>query len=135
MKSMYPREYLTWHQMKMRCRNPKSPEFENYGARGISVCQSWLSFECFLKDMGARPSDQHSIERKDGKGNYEPGNCVWATKIEQNNNRSNVRKHEFRGQMISIGAAIREIASTRSHATVYDRVMRQGLSLEQALGD
>lgn len=132
LKAAHPVEYSTWHQMKMRCRNPKSDSYKEYGARGITVCDAWLSFEQFLADMGKRPSPQYSIERKDGSGNYEPGNCHWATKIEQNNNRSNVTLHFFRGRYVSVGAAIRESGSNLSHATVHHRV-KSGMGLERAL--
>ena len=73
-------EYSVWAQMKARCNDPNSPNFKNYGARGIAVCPQWNeSFEAFLADMGPRPSSAHSLDRVDNDGNYEPGNCRWTT--------------------------------------------------------
>jgi len=80
-------EYTCWRNMRGRCENPSLRNFKYYGARGIKVCAQWASFDAFLADMGRRPSAKHSIERLNNDGNYEPGNCVWATKGVQNRNR------------------------------------------------
>jgi hypothetical protein len=78
--------------MKQRCLNPNDPSFQRYGGRGISVCFRWReSFEHFLADMGPRPSRQYSIDRIDVDGDYEPTNCRWVTKQDQQKNkRTNV---------------------------------------------
>lgn len=80
-------EYGCWGAMKQRCLNPVCSHYQDYGGRGITVCQRWLDFDNFLVDMGPRPSLQHSLDRIDVNGNYEPGNCRWATKSEQCKNR------------------------------------------------
>lgn len=80
-------EYQIWASMKDRCGNWSSQSWKDYGGRGIKVCRRWrTSFVNFLSDMGAKPKG-FSIHRKDNDGNYDPGNCVWASPKEQASNR------------------------------------------------
>ncbi|MGL5925567.1 hypothetical protein [Chroococcidiopsis sp.] len=82
------KEFKIWDMMKRRCNDPKNKSFNDYGGRGIKVCDSWLeSFEIFLKDMGEAPTKEHSLDRINVNGDYCPENCKWSTRTEQNRNR------------------------------------------------
>ena len=85
-------EYKVWAAMIRRCENEKSRFFYRYGGRGISVCGRWKnSFSNFISDMGRRPSNKHQIDRINNDGNYEPGNCRWATPSENVRNSTNTK--------------------------------------------
>lgn len=99
----YTRTYRVWVRMKERCTNPMAPGYARYGGRGIRVCDAWAtSFEVFLRDMGERPAGMSLDRFPDNDGNYEPGNCRWATSTEQANNRSSTRVVEIEGVRRSI---------------------------------
>ncbi len=94
------RTYRSWQMMKNRCTNVNFKQWDDYGGRGITVCEQWLnSFEVFLADIGERPDGMTLDRYPDNDGNYEPGNCRWATPKEQQMNRR-INKHEVRTWLI-----------------------------------
>jgi hypothetical protein len=95
-------EYTVWQAMRGRCQDPIDPSYERYGGRGIKVCERWQTFENFLVDMGKRPSLQHTLDRRDNNGDYEPSNCRWATAREQQLNRRDSRYLTLGGERLHI---------------------------------
>lgn len=97
-KGRVTKEWTSWSNMKRRCYDPRNEDFHTYGGRGITVCDRWrYSFANFLKDMGERPGGL-TLNRKDNDGNYEPGNCEWATEETQANNKTSNTFFEIDGQ-------------------------------------
>lgn len=93
--------HQTWSSMIQRCTNPSARGYARYGGRGISICEEWLVFENFARDMGDRPNGA-SIDRIDNDGNYEPSNCRWATRKIQINNRAVTRMITANGQTLPL---------------------------------
>lgn len=96
-------EYNSWSGMKQRCYYKGHIFYKHYGGRGITVCDRWLGehgFENFLNDMGNKPTPKHSLERIENNGNYEPGNCKWATVPEQRSNKRNNVRITFMGETL-----------------------------------
>ena len=127
----YSSEYSIWMNLRSRCYNPKNTRYDMYGGRGITVCQRWRDdFMNFLEDMGRRPSSDHSIDRIDNDGNYEPSNCRWATRSEQARNRRSSRFLEFGGRRITLAEWAEEIGIDKR--TLHIR-LKAGWSIERAL--
>lgn len=125
------KEYRAWQAMLTRVRNPKAIEYSKYGGRGISVCERWLAFENFLTDMGRAPSPKHTVDRVDNDGNYEPGNCRWATYGEQRRNASHVVMVEIDGKRLCLkdACALRGVR----YKLVHRRISALGWSVEEAM--
>ena len=125
------RTYKSWDKMMRRCLNTRNIGYKNYGGRGVTVCERWKTFSNFMKDMGPRPSIHYSIDRfPDANGNYEPGNCRWATSKQQANNRRSNR-------LITINGVTKTLAkwasrSPVSYAAIHMR-LRSGWPIEKAL--
>ena len=85
--------YISWQGIKARCQNPNRSDYERYGGRDIKVCERWQDFENFLSDMGERPEGK-TLDRINNDGDYEPGNCRWATPKEQRQNQRD-RKDQY----------------------------------------
>jgi hypothetical protein len=124
-------EYAIWCSMIKRCENPNETHYPHYGGRGITVCERWRNdFAAFLADMGSRPSPQHSIDRIDNDGNYEPGNVRWATDKDQARNTTRNHWITFNGETLCLVAWAERIGM--SHVGLLNR-LRKGWSIERAL--
>jgi hypothetical protein len=102
------KSYRVWQNMKRRCLDKNSPGYKDYGGRGITVCDRWLSFENFFADMGERPKGL-TIERIHNNGNYEPVNCKWATYTEQMNNKRNSVILFYKGKKQTVAQWAKEL--------------------------
>lgn len=126
--------YNTWKGMIRRCHsdNPSPSELSCYKERGIAVCDRWReSYEAFAADMGPRPSPEHSLDRRNNEGNYEPGNCRWATREEQMNNMRDNRVIEFAGESLTLSQWARR--QGLSVKTLWGRIMIRHWPLDRAL--
>jgi len=108
-RNKFTPEFEAWRSMKKRCFLECTPQRQNYGGRGITVCERWMVFANFLADVGFRPGPGYSLDRyPDTNGNYEPGNVRWATRIEQQNNTTKNHILEHDGKRMTIADWARE---------------------------
>lgn len=112
-------EYGIWEGMRSRCRDSSNKRYARYGGRGIRVCQRWDEFESFIADVGRRPSPEHSIERRDNDGDYEPGNCRWATRVEQARNKSSNNVVNLLGERMCFREAVAKYGCVSESAVRY----------------
>ena len=123
-------EYIIWLRMKERCLKPKCPEYKYYGARGIKICDEWMDFSTFLRDMGFRPNGL-TLERNENNGNYEKSNCRWASRKDQSRNKRNNHWLEYNGELhilqdwadilsVSCGAIDYHLRKGKSFSEIYN---------------
>jgi hypothetical protein len=115
------RTYKAWGSMVARCTIKSATGYDRYGGAGVTVCDRWKAFENFLADMGECPAGM-SIERMDNSKGYEPANCKWATRTEQNNNRRSVRFIEFNGEVMTATQWAKKLGISK--ATMYERLAK-----------
>jgi len=116
--------YKSWKNMIRRCTTTSTSNCKDYYGRNITVCRRWRKFRSFLADMGERPPCTSLDRYPDNDGNYEPGNCRWATKLQQENNKSTNVFVEFEGKRLTISqwSRITGIATR----TLHNRYKRAG---------
>lgn len=125
-------EFRIWIGLIRRCTDPNDVSYPLYGGRGIKVCRRWLeSAANFVADMGLRPSRHHSIDRIDNNGDYEPGNCRWATRVQQARNTRRSRMLTFRGVTKPLPVWAEEVGI--SQKTLASRLNLMKWSVEEAL--
>lgn len=123
--------YGVWVGMRQRCRNPNGRTWKHYGGRGIKVCERWNSYANFEADMGDRPFGT-TLDRIDNNGNYEPGNCRWATKKEQLRNRRITRRVTLNGNSYLV-QDLADLTGMKPD-TICERAA-QGLSYEKVISN
>ncbi len=115
-------EYNIWAKMRERCTKASYQDFQNYGGRGIAICERWQQFANFYADMGPRPSAAHTLDRIDVNGDYAPGNCRWATRAQQARNKRGTLYLEYKGQQLPMADVADLIGVT--YATLENRIRR-----------
>ena len=123
--------YNIWAGIVRRCTKPSASRYSYYGGRGIKVCDRWLDFENFYKDMGDRPTQKHQIDRIDNGGDYCPDNCRWATASQNARNRRSSRRINHLGENHSLTGWAEKF--DKKPQTVIDRVTQLGWSIDEAL--
>lgn len=128
---LHSKEYSVFRGMWDRCVNKKNDSYKDYGGRGIKVCERWREFKNFFEDMGKRPTDRHTLDRfPDNNGNYEPGNCRWATPDEQRRNMRSSVYVNYDGNKVLLLDLVEKLKLNRG--VVYGR-LKNGWKLEDAL--
>lgn len=124
-------EYCVWQAMIDRCRNPRSQSYAEYGARGIDVCADWKAYPAFIRDMGYRPSDAHSLDRINNDKGYSPDNVRWAPATRQQRNKRDNNRLTVAGVTM---LAIEWSESTGINLSTLRARLRTGWTPEQAVG-
>lgn len=123
-------EYSSWESMKQRCFNSKNKHFKNYGGRGVTVCDKWLTFDGFFEDMGIKPGKEYSLDRVDTNGNYSKENCKWSTRYTQDRNRRDSVYLVYKNNNYILQDLANEVGI---HQQTLQKRLKKGLSIEQAV--
>lgn len=124
-------EYNSWNSMVRRCTDPKSSGYEYYGGRGIKVCDRWMKYDNFYKDMHPSYEEGLTIDRIDVNGDYEPSNCKWSSMKEQVINRRCTKMYTYNGETMTLMDWARKTGIKQQ--TLYSRINNYGYSIEKAL--
>lgn len=124
------REYFCWSAMLSRCRDKNNPLYKNYGGRGIKVCKRWMKFKNFFADMGKRPVGM-SIDRIDNNGDYKTSNCRWATRSQQQRNKSTSNFVKFNNEIVSLKDLCER--GNLNYSAISQRIVRHGWSVDEAI--
>lgn len=122
--------YRSWASMRQRCETKTAKSYADYGGAGIRVCERWKTFDNFLADMGKRPPGTSIDRYPNNAGNYEPGNCRWATSKQQTRNRRNTRTLTVRGETLCVTDWAIKAGMSRS---VLARRLKSGWPPERAV--
>lgn len=126
----YTKVYYVWKAMLDRCYRVRNKQYMGYGGRGIIVCRRWMNFENFMLDIGDRPTEKHTLERRDNNGHYTPNNCYWATRVEQNRNKRNNRYITIDNVTLPLASWCEKFNIDQ---TVVSKRLRRGWSMYEAL--
>jgi len=129
-RGQHTRTYNIWEGLRKRCEIQTNHAYKYYGARGITICDEWRTFEGFLASMGECP-DGLTLERTDNDAGYFPSNCVWADRATQAKNRRNVHHITVQGLTMTIHEWAEKTGL--SYMTIYQR-LRKGATAEAAIG-
>jgi len=125
------RLYKIYIGIKTRCYNKRHISYRDYGAKGIIMCDEWLDYENFFKDMGKDYKDGLSIERIDPKGNYESANCKWIPLIEQSKNKTNTIYVEYKKNRIKLIDLVKMFEI--NYNKLYERIFIYNKSVDEAV--
>ena len=125
--------HWTWDSMKQRCLDPNNKRWDRYGGRGIKVCDAWMVFDNFLRDMGLPPSKSHQLDRINNDGDYEPGNCRWVDLRQQANNKSTNVHLTYDGMTLTLTEWARRKGFNPQ--TLWARINTHGWSVERAISE
>jgi hypothetical protein len=132
LKGKHSSDYEIWIKMKGRCFNSNDSSYQNYGGRGITVCDSWInSFENFITDLGKRPNRNYSLERIDSDKSYYPENCKWILKSQQSRNTRRTIKITYLGKTMCLAEWCKELQL--NYSTIRKRMTNLKMPFEEAI--